>query len=1047
MKAATGRFRSTQELGAFLKEKAAEKEYSSAKKVLVIVYTSIPGEEILNDIRKTVSHVMPEAYLAGTTHSGCNADDTEDNIFIIGSVLTFDTDAFDLYELFGPTENAYSSGKFLGTVLSGTVQPKGVLLIPSNSGNIDESFEQFLSMATIRHKDIPFFGAFAGTPGFHHFNSPPKTFTPYIFSKNAVSKTGVLCVIFKGKDLHIRTGYNYGWKPLGKTMKITGKHGNWITTLDDMPAKKIYRRYLGVDTETDNLAANVCEFPINVMRGNVPVGRIAVAGNDEGVLFASDMHLGEEASFSYGNISNMLKETLHDSEALRCFDPQAVFLFICVGRHYYLEDDAKKELSFFTRFGERVLTLYGASEILKTGNDGGELNSSLVSVGIREGEPSAEASFCSVNFDDSDIKDQTVPLTKKLINFLEATSAELAEMADEANTANQAKSDFLSRMSHEIRSPLNAILGLNEMIERESHEKRIAEYSADIKSSGRVLLSLINDILDFSKIEAGKMELIPEDYDLSSTINDLVNMTYVRAKGKGLKLITEVDEHLPVTLYGDETRLRQCILNILTNAVKYTHEGSVTFKAGFEKLDEEYILLKISVSDTGIGIKEEDLEKLTKPFERIEEGRNKNIEGTGLGMNIVTSLLSLMDSSLKVDSVYGEGSTFSFDVKQKVSDWREMGDYVARHKEVVSGELSSSNNRNALFQAPEARILAIDDTPINLQVLTGLLKRTRIICDTAESGAKAIEMANNTKYDLFLIDHMMPEMDGIETLGALRILPAYADNNTPAIALTANATSGAREMYMNAGFSGYLSKPVSGKALEKTLDSFLPEEKLLHMGDKGYIEESDDTPVSETDDKVFGDIRTLFSEKFGVDIAAGISNSGGKDIYDTVVKDFQALADARADELEKYADASDIKGFTVKVHALKSSARLVGALELSSQAAHLEECGNNGDIREIRDKLPALTGLLRKYTYLLASLAGVTLSQTDEADKPDIDPDEIEGAFLSIKDYAEAFDFDGAENIINELEKYKLPEKYRDKVKKLSEMIRNIDRDGLLNSL
>ncbi len=397
---------------------------------------------------------------------------------------------------------------------------------------------------------------------------------------------------------------------------------------------------------------------------------------------------------------------------------------------------------------------------------------------------------------------------------------ELKGQKELADTANKAKSAFLANMSHEIRTPINAILGMDEMILRESAEKETLGYAADIQSAGKTLLSLINDILDFSKVEEGKMEILPTQYDLSSVINDLVNMILSRAEDKGLRFDVQADESTPHLLYGDEIRIRQCVLNILTNAVKYTEKGSVTLNIGYEKIDDGKILLRFRISDTGIGMKQEDMDKLFAPFARIEEMRNRTIEGTGLGMSITQQLLDLMGSKLEVESVYGEGSTFSFAVEQPVIKWEGVGHLTCR----IDQSAESRKTYHELFHAPDARILIVDDTPVNLSVVKGLLKRTRMTVDTAESGPEAIKKAAEQKYDMIFIDHMMPGMDGIETLGELKKLPD-ADRTTY-VALTANAVSGARERYLAAGFSDYLSKPVDGRKLEKMLMAYLPKEKV-----------------------------------------------------------------------------------------------------------------------------------------------------------------------------------------------------------------------------
>ena len=397
---------------------------------------------------------------------------------------------------------------------------------------------------------------------------------------------------------------------------------------------------------------------------------------------------------------------------------------------------------------------------------------------------------------------------------------ELEEQKEIADSANAAKSRFLANMSHEIRTPINAVLGMDEMILRESRETEIRSYAANIMSAGKTLLSLINDILDLSKVEEGKMEIIPVQYELSSLLNDLENMILERVKKKGLEFRNEVGKEIPHLLYGDEIRIRQCVVNLLTNAVKYTEKGSVSLEVFFEKKDEKRILLGFSVRDTGMGMKKEDLNKLFAPFQRIEEKRNRSIEGTGLGMSIVRQLLELMGSELHVESEYGKGSSFTFSVEQEVVKWEEIGDYSKRSKEI------RQENRvyRERFHAPDAKILVVDDTEMNLAVIQSLLKKTRLQIDTASSGKDALALLDKNSYDAVFIDHMMPDMDGIETLKCMRESGKHP--KVPAVALTANAVSGAREMYLSAGFTDYLSKPVDGDKLEKMLSELLPQEKL-----------------------------------------------------------------------------------------------------------------------------------------------------------------------------------------------------------------------------
>ncbi|MCR5475131.1 MAG: response regulator [Lachnospiraceae bacterium] len=398
---------------------------------------------------------------------------------------------------------------------------------------------------------------------------------------------------------------------------------------------------------------------------------------------------------------------------------------------------------------------------------------------------------------------------------------ELRKQRQIADNANEAKSHFLANMSHEIRTPINAILGMDEMILRTSREKEVVEFAEDIQASGRTLLTLINDILDFSKVEEGKLEIIPVSYEPGVMVNDLVNMIRERAKEKGLAVKIEFNRNIPRLLKGDEIRIKQCALNLLTNAVKYTKEGSISLKVDCSAPEDGYIYLKFVIADTGIGIKPEDMENLFSPFMRIDEEKIRNIEGSGLGISITKGLLELMGSRLEVESTYGEGSVFSFSVRQEVLNGEASGDYDVR---MDPGE-GKKREYKELFHAPDARILVVDDIRMNILVFTKLLRNSQMQIDTASSGPEAIKMAAGRPYDIIFIDHLMPEMDGIETLKHMK--EAEGGDRPVYIALTANAISGAREMYLDAGFADYVSKPVEGEKLEKLIMSYLPPEKLL----------------------------------------------------------------------------------------------------------------------------------------------------------------------------------------------------------------------------
>ena len=591
----------------------------------------------------------------------------------------------------------------------------------------------------------------------------------------------------------------------------------------------------------------------------------------------------------------------------------------------------------------------------------------------------------------------------------------LIDASERAVAASEAKSAFLSNMSHEIRTPINAVLGMNEMILRESDDKNILGYSENIRSAGSTLLGLINDILDFSKIEAGKMEIIPVDYDLSSVINDLVNMIQTKADAKGLKLEFEISREVPKLLHGDEVRIKQIVTNILTNAVKYTEKGRVTLCIDYEKIpdEEDCILLDVAVKDTGIGIKEEDMKKLFSEFDRIEEKRNRNVEGTGLGMSITKRLLEMMGSELQVESKYGLGSKFSFSLRQTVIKWEELGDYEAAYK----ASLASRGKYHEKFRAPKAEILVVDDTPMNLEVFINLLKKTEIKIETAATGEEALSLAFDKEYDVIFLDHMMPDKDGIETLHEMRERKDAPNLQTPVICLTANAISGAREKYLAEGFDNYLTKPIDSVKLEEMLIEYLPEEKIIPA------ESDEDAETDETGDNMrIPDYITGISE---IDTDTGIKNCGGIEEYMKTVEIYAKAVKDNADETEQFWKSADIKNATIKIHALKSSSRIIGATDLGELAQELENAGNENDTEKLGERIDELLYRYRKIGEALSPLIGV--DEPNESDLNPISEYELGQMYTAISEFISVSDYDSVVDLIEALKGYRVPDNEKER--------------------
>ena len=531
----------------------------------------------------------------------------------------------------------------------------------------------------------------------------------------------------------------------------------------------------------------------------------------------------------------------------------------------------------------------------------------------------------------------------------------ILEQDGQLHIANQAKSQLLANMSHEIRTPSNGIIGMDSMLLKNCDTcdaEQIREYAKNIQSASQTLLSIVNDILDISKIESGKMEIIPVEYELFSVLNDCYNMTSARAAAKHLEFKMDIDAKVPSILHGDEVRVRQIINNFLSNAVKYTKKGKIVLRMGYERMEGEQILLKIEVEDSGIGIKESDMDKLFLNFTRVDEQKNRNIEGTGLGLSLTKKLVELMGGEIHVTSEYGKGSVFQAVIPQQVVKPEPLGDFTQKYQQFIH----SAERNHPVLLAPKARILVVDDVEMNLKVAQSYLKQTKARVDIAYSGKECLHMICQEKYDIIFLDHMMPEMDGIDTLKEMKQSKDHLNMDTPVIVLTANAVVGAKEQYLEVGFSNYLSKPIREDELMEMLHKYLPKE-LQEVQDVKVAQEVKGTPkvqgvqaVQETMEPAADTVeeRTLEERFPTLDIQMGLGYCMNDEAFFLEMVETYMEGDKREVLEKEYAEQS-WKNYQIHIHALKSTSLNIGAQTLSEHAKDLELAVKEADEQYIKE--------------------------------------------------------------------------------------------------
>lgn len=613
------------------------------------------------------------------------------------------------------------------------------------------------------------------------------------------------------------------------------------------------------------------------------------------------------------------------------------------------------------------------------------------------------------------------------------TVERLEEAIEEAECANQAKSRFLANMSHEICTPMNAIIGFSELVLKSDISSQVREYVEDIKGASNNLLAIINDILDISKIESGKMELVCENYYVEPLLTDIAIIISNQAKEKGLEFLMKTGSGIPSKLFGDKVRIRSVLVNLLNYAVKYTEKGNVVFEVNVSEKTEQRVTLEFKISDTGVGIKKEDQQRLFQRFEQMDKKLHYGIEGSGLGLAIVNGYVELMDGKVSVESVYGQGSVFTVLLEQLV-----VGEEVIDNFKKQAGE-TFDNNSIGNMKISGVRVLVVDDNQVNLKVADNSLSYYGLRVDTASSGKEAIECCRQNHYPMIFMDEMMPEMNGIEVMKQIRKSDPYYEygGEGKIIALTADAISGTRTRMLNEGFDEYLGKPMNFKVLERILMDFLPKEYF-----EISVEESNSPKNGGEEELQY--LKELLPM---VEVEQGIRNCGGEiQDYLNVLNIAYQYGEKQLEELKTLKEQKDYENYTIKIHSMKSTTRNLGAIQLSDKAKEQEMAGKEGEYSYIDEHMQEFQD---EYTMLLTDMKRVLkqyqlLEEEKEEDREVLGKEMTLHMLNNIRNHVENFDFIKVFDILEEVKKYQLSEEYQPVFEKINEWMEVLAVDEII---